>query len=82
MQKQPYAAIRTLVGCGASGASLTAGMVYAVPAQVSAKDAEILIKINKAVAVTADEAKDLQAKAAKEAAKAAKEAAKANEVAG
>lgn len=79
MQKQPIEAIRTLVGCGASGASLTAGKVYAVPAQVSDKDARILITVKKAVAITAEEAKALQAKAAKEAAKTAKESAKAAE---
>lgn len=40
--------IKVLRGCGASGVSLTAGTVYAVPAQVSEADAMILIRLKKA----------------------------------
>ena len=41
-------AIKVLRGCGASGASLTAGTVYAVPGEVSAADAAILVRLGKA----------------------------------
>lgn len=41
-------AIRILRGCGASGQSLGAGIVYAVPAEVSEKDAAILVRMGKA----------------------------------
>ena len=41
-------AIRILRGCGASGVSLEAGNVYAVPAEVSDADADILCRLGKA----------------------------------
>ena len=41
-------AIRILRGCGASGTSLTAGTVYAVPGEVSDTDAAILVRMGKA----------------------------------
>lgn len=41
-------AIKTLRGCGASGVSLAAGTVYAVPGEVSAADAAILVRLGKA----------------------------------
>lgn len=40
--------IRILRGCGASGRSLVAGRVYAVPADVSRADADLLIRLGKA----------------------------------
>lgn len=43
-------AIRILRGCGASGQSLEAGRVYAVPSEVSASDAALLVRIGKAEA--------------------------------
>lgn len=45
-------AIKVLRGCGASGASLTAGTVYAVPGDVSAADAAILVRMGKAEVAT------------------------------
>lgn len=50
MAKDNISAIKVLRGCGASGVSLVAGAVYAVPAQVSEKDAGILIQLGKAEA--------------------------------
>lgn len=41
--------IKVLRGCGASGQSLAAGTVYAVPAQVSESDALLLVRLGKAV---------------------------------
>lgn len=49
-EKAVIEAIRTNVGCGASGASLKPHTVYAVPAEVSADDAATLIRIGKAKA--------------------------------
>lgn len=40
--------IKILRGCGASGKSLSAGTVYAVPAQVSEADAMLLVMLKKA----------------------------------
>jgi hypothetical protein len=42
------AAIRVLRGCGASGRSLVAGTVYAVPGDVSEADALLLVQLGKA----------------------------------
>lgn len=74
-EKKPLEAIRALSGTRHSAGALVAGAAYAVPGQVSDKDARTLITIKKAEAITAEEAKKLQA----EAAKAAKVAAKAAE---
>lgn len=41
--------IKTLRGCGASGQSLIAGTVYAVPSEVSQADADLLIRLGKAI---------------------------------
>lgn len=41
-------AIRVLRSCGASGQSLAAGTVYAVPGEVSERDAGILVRMGKA----------------------------------
>lgn len=43
-------AIKVLRGCGASGKSLAAGTVYAVPGEVSDEDARILVRMGKAEA--------------------------------
>lgn len=40
--------IKVLRGCGASGESLVAGETYAVPEEVSEKDAGILVRLGKA----------------------------------
>ena len=48
--------IRIIRGCGASGASLLAGKVYAVPAEVSDADAGILVRLGKAEPAEAVEA--------------------------
>lgn len=48
-------AIKILRGCGASGASLAAGRVYAVPIEVSEKDAAILVRLGKAEHVAAEQ---------------------------
>ena len=50
-------AIKVLRGCGASGKSLTAGTVYSVPAQVSQKDADLLIRLGKAEPATSKKRK-------------------------
>lgn len=47
-------AIKILRGCGASGASLAAGRQYAVPGEVSEKDAAILVRLGKAEYVAAE----------------------------
>jgi hypothetical protein len=41
--------IKVLRGCGASGKSLVAGTVYAVPREVSESDARLLVQIGKAI---------------------------------
>lgn len=43
-------AIKVTRGCGASGKSLVAGTVYAVPGDVSRADADLLIRLGKAQA--------------------------------
>lgn len=43
-------AIKIIRGCGASGQSLQAGRVYAVPGEVSERDAHLLVQIGKAEA--------------------------------
>ncbi len=48
VKKAAIKAIKPLVGCGASGDSLVAGKTYKVPADVSARDAGILIRMGKA----------------------------------
>lgn len=42
-------AIKVIEGCGASGKSLHAGTVYAVPGDVSESDAVILVRVGKAI---------------------------------
>lgn len=42
--------LKVLTGCGASGQSLVAGHTYKVPDEVSAKDADTLIRLGKAEA--------------------------------
>ncbi len=44
--------------CGASGVSLEARKTYAVPADVSEKDAAILVRMGRAVAVDQFDAED------------------------
>lgn len=46
-------AIKVLRGCRASGKGLAAGTVYAVPGEVSAADAGILVRMGKAEAAQA-----------------------------
>lgn len=54
--------IKVLVGCGASGRSLVAGHTYAVPDEVSVKDADILIRMGKAEACAKKETRKAIAK--------------------
>lgn len=53
--------IKVLSGCGASGESLQAQKTYAVPDEVSEKDARLLIQLRKAE--PADEPADVKAEA-------------------
>lgn len=41
-------AIRVITGCAASGVHLEAGRVYAVPSEVSAEDAAVLVRMGRA----------------------------------
>lgn len=55
-------AIKVLRGCGASGQSLQAGVIYAVPDAVSEKDAALLIRLGKAEAAETEAAPAPQAR--------------------
>lgn len=54
--------IKVLIGCGASGKSLVAGHTYAVPDEVSVRDADILIRMGKAEACAKKETRKAAAK--------------------
>lgn len=58
-------ALRILANCLASGSPLEAGRLYAVPTEVSTADAEVLVRMGRAVEAEIEPRQDLQQEAQK-----------------